>query len=209
MKREDDMENSKSNKEKNQFLENYVGRYFSQFFYSVTALDVGSGPSSHDNRRLFRSSFVIGTDVQAWPNVDLICSARNLAFRDGFFDTIVSTDWFNYDPDWQLSMLNVFRMLKKGGMFAFTCRQHDGIAAGDFQKFLFTHNLDRQLAAYACYVDTINDDLCFVGFKRTESPATDNHIIMPSYVGLGVTRYPRCRVECQPIHDNHVVHVVD
>ena len=71
-------------------------------------------------RELFDDCEYIGTDIDAGPNVDLVSLTHELDFEDETFDTIVSTECFEHDLFWQISIKNIIRMLKPGGLFAFT-----------------------------------------------------------------------------------------
>lgn len=189
--------------------------WFSQFFYRVLALDVGSGDINGTNRSLFKDSYVLGNDVAAGPNVDIVCATKDLPFRDELFDIVISSECFEHDPDWQQSMLKIMRLLKEGGMFIFTCATtgraehgtrrttpknslasstehyqdyYGNIDVLDFYAFLIGSGMLRQLANYAVYINQFSHDLYFVGFKRTNRVETDNHILIRPYEAQFVTR---------------------
>jgi cyclopropane fatty-acyl-phospholipid synthase-like methyltransferase len=54
-------------------------------------------------------------------NVTIVSKTSDLSFDDETFDVIVSTECFEHDSEYKLSFQNIVRMLKKGGLFFFTC----------------------------------------------------------------------------------------
>ena len=89
---------------------------------SQKVLDVGSGDINGNNRDMFDSGAeYCGNDVAPGPNVTIVCKTSALDFADEAFDTIVSSECFEHDPEYAESMKNITRMLKPGGLFAFTC----------------------------------------------------------------------------------------
>jgi SAM-dependent methyltransferase len=99
------------------------------FFKNKKVLEIGSldvmtlsnpNQKSWRIRDLFENCDYTGVDIGEGPNVDLVCEAHNLNFEDETFDVIVSAECFEHDMFWQLSIKNIIRMLKPGGMFAFT-----------------------------------------------------------------------------------------
>jgi len=94
---------------------------FSDFFHGKTVLDIGAGDIHGNNRSLFTDCEYHGNDVVCAPNVTMVCRTKNLAFPDAYFHTIISTECFEHDPEYQESIRNACRMLEPGGLFAFTC----------------------------------------------------------------------------------------
>ena len=91
------------------------------YFKDVSVLDVGSLDINGSNRYLFSGCSYVGVDVGAGRNVDLVSRCHELQFLDGAFDTIISTECFEHDPYFDRSLINIYRMLKSGGLFLFTC----------------------------------------------------------------------------------------
>ena len=98
-----------------------VVQMFPEFFVGKKILDIGSGDVNGNNSMYFTNCIIIGVDVAAGPNVDIIDGAQNLKFKDWYFDTIISTECWEHNPDWAPSIKNAIRMLKQGGLFLFTC----------------------------------------------------------------------------------------
>lgn len=98
-----------------------VRQRFPYHFEKIKALDIGSGDVNGNNQMFFFESLIIGVDVAVGPNVDIIDQAQNLKFRDGYFDTIISTECWEHNPQWAASIKNGIRMLRPKGLFLFTC----------------------------------------------------------------------------------------
>jgi len=90
-------------------------------FVSKRVLDVGSGDINGNNRFLFEKCEYHGNDVIEAPNVTIVSKTKDLPFQDATFDTIVSTECFEHDPEYAESLRSICRMLKPGGVFFFTC----------------------------------------------------------------------------------------
>ena len=103
-----------------QFMQ-FIKSKFPEHFKDLTVLDVGSGDINGNNRYLFDNCKYMGNDVIKAPNVDIVSKTKDLPFADNFFDTIVSTECFEHDPEYAQSIKKIYSMLKSEGMFAFTC----------------------------------------------------------------------------------------
>jgi len=173
-----------------------------QFFAAGNrALDVGGGDINGNNRAYFEGCEYVANDVMAGPNVDLVCTTAELAFPDGHFDTIVSTECFEHDMHYEASLRNILRMLRPGGLFAFTCAttgrpEHGtlrtsvedsfttqlGGAWVDYYKNLTETDVAAALgglqafAAHAAYVNHHSYDLYFIGIK-----APCRAVALPAY----------------------------
>jgi SAM-dependent methyltransferase len=99
----------------------FVKSILPQFFQNTVVLDVGSGDINGNNRFLFENCTYHGNDVIEAPNVTIVSKTKDLTFEDGSLDTVVSTECFEHDPEYAQSFLNIYRMLKEDGLFAFTC----------------------------------------------------------------------------------------
>ena len=91
------------------------------YFINKRVLDVGSGDINGNNRFLFDGCLYEGNDVIAAKNVTIVSKTKDLQIEDGTLDTIVSTECFEHDPEYEQSFNKIYKMLKPGGLFCFTC----------------------------------------------------------------------------------------
>ena len=92
-----------------------------KYFRFKKVLDVGSLDINGSNKDLFVHSDYIGIDVAEGKNVDVVSSAHEYKEDDESFDTIVSSECFEHDMFYKDSLINIYRLLKRGGLFTFTC----------------------------------------------------------------------------------------
>lgn len=98
-----------------------VKNTFPQYFDGVLALDIGSLDINGSNRDLFTRSQYIGVDLKEGRSVDIACKGHELALPDNTFDVVSSAECFEHDQFYAKTLKNMFRMLKPGGLFFFTC----------------------------------------------------------------------------------------
>jgi SAM-dependent methyltransferase len=94
---------------------------FPDAFVGKRVLDVGSGDINGNNRFLFTDCEYDGNDVAPAANVTIVSKTVDLPFPPKTFDTIVSTECFEHDPQWAESLQTIVSLLKPGGLFLFTC----------------------------------------------------------------------------------------
>ena len=99
------------------FVKSILGKYF----INKEVLDVGSGDINGNNKFLFENCNYNGNDVIEAPNVTIVSKTKDLPFENETIDTIISTECFEHDPEYKESFLKIYNMLKKDGLFAFTC----------------------------------------------------------------------------------------
>ena len=99
----------------------FVKGILGDHFVNKRVLDVGSGDINGNNRFLFDNCEYHGNDVVQASNVTIVSKTKDLPFPDGHFDTIVSTECFEPDPEYADSFRKIYSMLKPGGLFFFTC----------------------------------------------------------------------------------------
>jgi SAM-dependent methyltransferase len=174
------------------------------FVGNKRVLDVGSGDINGNNRFLFENCEYHGNDVIAAPNVTIVSKTKDLPFSRESFDTIISTECFEHDPEYRESFAKIYELLKPGGLFAFTCastgRPEHGTrqtTAGDsygsigqladmqdyyknltIEDIAAIHPLDDVFITWDSYYNNVSKDLYFLGVKRGGS--------MKSYVKLPV-----------------------
>ena len=91
------------------------------WFKDRMILDIGSLDINGNNHYLFENCLYLGLDVAEGKNVDIVCSGGDLALPDQTFDTIISSECFEHDQFYEKTLKNIYRMLKDGGVFVFTC----------------------------------------------------------------------------------------
>jgi SAM-dependent methyltransferase len=103
---------------------NWAKEQYPRAFDGVDALDAGGGDINGNNKHLFTnidSNTYVCNDVGPAPNATHVCKTAKLPFADRSFDTIVSTECFEHDPEYAESLQKIVRLLKDGGTLAFTC----------------------------------------------------------------------------------------
>lgn len=162
---------------------------FPASFDKVRVLDIGSLNINEDNRYLFTNYEYIGLDLGMGKNVDVVC--RGHEYKDEkLFDTIISTECFEHDEYWPLTIINAISLLKPVGLFAFTCaaegRQEHGtkrtspsdspftcLLPTDYYKNLSENEMKRNIhfdkyfsEYYFKQIHTWPQDLYFWGIKH-------------------------------------------
>lgn len=90
-------------------------------FINTTVLDIGSLDINGSNKYLFELADYTGVDVAPGKNVDVVTPGHLYDKPDNTFDLIISTECFEHDMFYELTMQNAVRLLKSGGLFLFTC----------------------------------------------------------------------------------------
>jgi SAM-dependent methyltransferase len=170
----------------------FVKNILPEYFKNKKVLDVGSGDINGNNRFLFEDCEYDGNDIMPANNVTIVSKTKDLKCSDESFDTIISTECFEHDPEYKESWLKIYKMLKPNGLFVFTCaappreehgtrRSHPHHNYGciaqledmqDYYKNL-THkdlnevlDLNNTFSVWNTYYETTSFDLYFVGLKK-------------------------------------------
>ncbi|NBO56054.1 MAG: class I SAM-dependent methyltransferase [Actinobacteria bacterium] len=188
----------------------FVKGILPEFFTNKKVLDIGSGDINGNNRFLFEGCHYEGNDVIQAPNVTIVSKTGALPFADNTFDTIVSTECFEHDPEYIASWKKAYAMLKPGGLFCFTCASTNrgehgtrrtspkcsyGTIGGledmsDYYKNLTEQDLNKALdlnssfVVWNTYYNAISCDLYFVGIKKAEDNMYKSPL--PIYSALSV-----------------------
>lgn len=99
----------------------YVKNKFPEFFMYKFVLDIGSLDINGNNQEFFKNCGYLGIDLAYGKNVDIVCRGHELNLPDNTFDVVISTETFEHDPFYDLTLKNMYRLLKSGGLFIFTC----------------------------------------------------------------------------------------
>jgi SAM-dependent methyltransferase len=174
----------------------FVKELLGDYFKTKRVLDVGSGDINGNNRFLFENCQYDGNDVIQARNVTIVSKTKDLQFEDNTFDTIVSTECFEHDPEYKESMQKIVKMLKPNGLFCFTCASTDRKEHGtrrsephnsfgtignledmaDYYKNLTVVDineaipLNEHFSVWDSYYNEYAKDLYFVGIKKGTTP---------------------------------------
>jgi hypothetical protein len=94
---------------------------FPNYFLNKKVLDVGSLDINGNNRFLFQDCDYTGIDIGPGLNVDIVSLAHEFKMPDSTYDVIISTEAFEHDMYYDLSIKNIIKLLKSKGLFLFTC----------------------------------------------------------------------------------------
>lgn len=100
-----------------------VKQLFPEYFENVRVLDIGSLDINGNNQHLFSNHVYMGIDVGRGKNVNYVSLGHEYKPLDNQkYDTVISTECFEHDKHWNLTIQNVIEnLLKPNGMFLFTC----------------------------------------------------------------------------------------
>ena len=173
----------------------FIKKILNDFFIGKVVLDVGSGDINGNNRFLFENCEYNGNDVIKADNVTIVSKTKDLPFQNNSFDTIISTECFEHDPEYKESLIKIYNMLKPDGLFCFTCasigRNEHGTRRtspndsygtignledmSDYYKNLTEMDLNEVLSlntmfsVWDTYYNNNSKDLYFVGIKKGNS----------------------------------------
>jgi SAM-dependent methyltransferase len=94
---------------------------FPKYFFNSKVLDCGSLDINGSNKDLFINCHYTGIDIAHGNNVDIVSKIHEFNARDGMYDAICSTECFEHDKFYNLSLSNIVRMLRSGGLLFFSC----------------------------------------------------------------------------------------
>jgi SAM-dependent methyltransferase len=173
----------------------FVKQILCDYFINKRVLDVGSGDINGNNRFLFENCEYDGNDVIQAHNVTIVSKTKDLPFTDNTFDTIISTECFEHDPEYKESFIKIYNILKPDGLFCFTCASTGRAEHGtkrtspndsygtignledmsDYYKNLTEIDLNEALplnhlfSVWDTYYNNETNDLYFVGIKNGNS----------------------------------------
>lgn len=97
-----------------------VKKRFPEFFKDSLVLDIGSLDINGNNRYLFENCSYTGVDIGPGKNVDVVSKGHEY-MPSTVFDVVMSTECFEHDKYWELTLHNMYRLLRPGGLLMFTC----------------------------------------------------------------------------------------
>jgi len=186
----------------------FVKKILSDYFVNKIVLDVGSGDINGNNRHLFENCKYEGNDVIEANNVTIVSKTKDLPLEDNTFDTIISTECFEHDPEYKDSFSKIYKMLKPNGLFCFTCAgwgrpehgtrrttPHDSLGTIgnkddmiDYYKNLTIYDVNEVLdlhnnfIVWDSYYNSKSNDLYFVGIKKGDSTVSNLEKYINEYV---------------------------
>ena len=93
-----------------------------QFFEDSKVIDFGALDVNGTNKGFFQDCTYIGIDIGPGPNVDHVSLAHEFReYKDGYFDTVLSTDMLEHDRHWSKSIVRMYELLRPGGLMLLTC----------------------------------------------------------------------------------------
>lgn len=186
----------------------FVKSILKEYFTNKRVLDVGSGDINGNNQFLFESCEYHGNDVIQAKNVTIVSKTKDLPFEDNSFDTIISTECFEHDPEYVDSFHKIYNMLRPNGLFVFTCASTGRPEHGtrrttpqdsygtigklddmiDYYKNLTETDLNNVLplnklfTVWNTYYNSSSKDLYFVGIKIGSNTSSSLPIYTNKYV---------------------------
>ena len=141
---------------------NYMGAVKNRFpdkFTNCRVLDIGSLDINGNNRYLFSNYTYVGVDIGAGKNVDVVC--RGHEYKDDQpFDIVISSECFEHDEFWNLTIQNAINLLKPGGLLLFTCattgRPEHGTRRTTPQDSPFTSQIENDYYMNLTVKDIVN-----------------------------------------------------
>jgi SAM-dependent methyltransferase len=94
---------------------------FPGFFHAVRTLEIGSLDINGSVRRFFEGGNYIGLDVAPGRGVDIVCPGQDYDAPDNSFDTVISCEAMEHNPEWKRTMVNMIRLCRPGGLIVMTC----------------------------------------------------------------------------------------
>ena len=137
---------------------------FPHFFTDVKVLDIGSLDINGNHKHFFTQPYYYqGLDLAPGPNVDIVCPGH--LYDCGFqYDTVISGEVFEHDRYYARTFLNMIKLVKSGGLVAFTCastgRPEHGTLRTTPQDAPFLAGIDEKWANY--YKNLTEDDFRMV-----------------------------------------------
>ena len=162
-----------------------VAHLYPKNFNKANVLEVGSLDINGSVRQFFVDCDYIGLDLGEGKGVDVICQGQDYDEPAETFDTVISCECFEHNPEWVATFKNMHRMTKVGGLVIMSCAttgraEHgtkrtspaDAPFCGDYYKnlresdFVEHFNLQEMFSTYQFSVGHQTHDLYFYGVKK-------------------------------------------
>ena len=162
-----------------------VARFYPDNFVNCKVLEVGSLDINGSVRQFFKDCNYIGIDLGIGKGVDIVCTGQDYDAPDNEFDTVISCECFEHNPDWVATFQNMHRMTKPNGLIVMTCATtgraehgtkrtspadapfcHDYYKNLTEQDFVEHFKLDNMFSICEFGVGEVTKDLYFYGVKK-------------------------------------------
>ena len=88
----------------------------------VQICEIGSCDVNGGIRSIFsRFKSYVGVDVVPGPGVDEVCKGHLYPALNSSFDLVLSSECLEHDPYWRLTVENMIRLVRPGGIIAISC----------------------------------------------------------------------------------------
>jgi SAM-dependent methyltransferase len=207
----------------------YVKEILPDFFKNKKVLDVGSGDINGNNLFLFENCEYDGNDVIEAKNDTIVSKTKDLMFKENTFDTIISTECFEHDPEYEESFKKIYSLLKPDGLFLFTCASTGRYEHGtrrtspydsygtianlkvmsDYYKNLTEFDLNLVLplnklfSVWHTYYNDISKDLYFFGIKNGIKQY--NYLKLYNDCGVINTSYKIFEYDNLKLHNHYII----
>ena len=117
-----------------------------KFFENKRWLEIGSGNCYPRAKSHSKNCEWVGVDIEDGENVDVV-SLGHLYKDDKLFDVVCAFEVFEHDPYYDLTIINMLKHLKPGGLFIMSCaglaRPEHGTSRSHPVAMPFTQEMDR------------------------------------------------------------------
>jgi len=190
---------------------------YPEFFSGKKVLDVGSLEIDGGAREFFTDCDYIGIDLGEGVGVDCVSKAHEWECP-GWYNVIICTEMLEHDQHWELSLRQMYRNLRDGGLFLVTCAapnrwehgttDHDAFASPfttdhyrniSVEDFASVLSPDLFSKSYLGYRGDM-EDLYFAGIKQVGDSTPERERYMErSHFKLAAKTAPTVTVEISTI----------
>lgn len=114
-----------------EFLES-IKNMFPDYFKGTNVLEGGSLDLNGSARQYFSDSHYVGVDIGPGAGVNAVTPVH-LYSTNIVFDVVLSTEMLEHDTYWKLSLQNMYKLLKSGGIMIITCAGPERAEHGTFR----------------------------------------------------------------------------
>jgi SAM-dependent methyltransferase len=192
---------------------NFVKKINSSYFFNKIILEVGVDRKQNLKDIFFENCIyycnsITENNIITKSNKEINKKTSELDFSENYFDTIISSECFQYDADLSNSIIKIYKMLKPNGLFLFTAasedkprefyyQELDKTCFSDNEEYLKFKNyyksininelneiidLDIHFIYWDTYYNSITRDLYFWGIKRNVNDINNQNKTFSKYI---------------------------